>query len=505
MEWVTYLNMSTIKTAARIFAYIIKTTASILARILKQVLPLIPRLFGELSREISNRLRFSITFKTTLTYTLLFIAILITLGTLLTGAFASFLVYNSGQAMEKTNLVVVRLMGDGGDIPGEPIKQLADVEKVAITLYDQNGKSIYSTAGENTGESGGSRTNLYGGAFIDSNMQHLYYETTIYPNNEVRKVETAKPLTDETLYLQYLVISIAIAFTLAVLIMIRVGARTSRRMLSPINTMTRTARSISVGDLDTRLDVVDSHDELKELAITFNEMLDRIQVSFEKQEVFVSDASHELRTPISVIQGYANLLQRWGKEDRAVLQESIDAIKGESDYMKELVEKLLFLASADKKKQALQTEPFALNLLVEEVIKETGLIDTEHTIKGEAKDILMLDGDRALIKQALRIFVDNSLKYTPAGGIISINCSLKGNRAFIGIEDTGQGIADADLPLIFDRFYKADKARTRESGGAGLGLSIAKWIIDQHQGDIWVESRIGAGTKISIYLPALKT
>lgn len=310
-------------------------------------------------------------------------------------------------------------------------------------------------------------------------------------------------MTDETLYLQYLVVSLAVAFILAVLIMIRVGARTSRRMLSPINTMTRTARSISVGDLATRLDVVDSHDELKELAVTFNQMLDRIQTSFEKQEVFVSDASHELRTPISVIQGYANLLQRWGKEDRAVLQESIDAIKGESDYMKELVEKLLFLASADKKKQALQTEPFALNLLVEEVLKETNLIDTEHTISGVVKETLMVDGDWALIKQALRIFIDNSIKYTLSGGSISINSNLKGSRALITIEDTGKGIAAEELPLIFDRFYKADKSRTRENGGAGLGLSIAKWIIDQHQGDIWVESKLGQGTKISIYLPAL--
>jgi signal transduction histidine kinase len=496
--------MSRIKTAARIFAYIIKTTASLLARLLKQVLPLIPRLWGELSGRISNRLRFSLTFKTTLTYTLLFITVLMTLGTLLTGAFTAFLVYNSGQAMERNNLVVVRLMGDSGDIPREPIRQLADVEKLVITLYDQNGQVIYGTAGENTGASSAGRVNLYGGAYIDSSLEHLYYQTTVFPANGVRKIETMKPLTDELLYLQYLVASIAIAFTLAVLIMIRVGARTSRRMLSPINTMTRTARSISVGDLDTRLDVVDSHDELKELAVTFNEMLDRIQVSFEKQEVFVSDASHELRTPISVIQGYANLLQRWGKEDRAVLQESIDAIKSESDYMKELVEKLLFLAAADKKKQALQTEPFALNLLVEEVIKETGLIDAEHSIEGESRDTLMVDGDRALIKQALRIFVDNSVKYTPAGGTIRINCSLKGGRALIIIEDTGQGIAEADLPLIFDRFYKADKSRTRESGGAGLGLSIAKWIIDQHRGDIWVQSRVGQGTQISIYLPALK-
>jgi signal transduction histidine kinase len=120
----------------------------------------------------------------------------------------------------------------------------------------------------------------------------------------------------------------------------------------------------------------------------------------------------------------------------------------------------------------------------------------------EINEIITVNGDRALIKQSLRIFIDNGVKYTPAGGSITLNSILSGNQALITIEDTGKGISAEDLPYIFHRFYKADKSRTRENGGAGLGLSIARWIIEQHQGDIKVESILNKGTKITITLPA---
>lgn len=497
--------MSKARKVARIFKFVVKTFASVLLEILRLVLPLIPRLFGEIFKEINKRLRFSITFKTTVTYTLLFTIILLILGALFTGAFGYFLIYNTGQSLEKDSRVVAGFIEENSGIPQDKIKKFAELKKISVTLFDENTRVIYTTA-EGISEDTASRRDRFSDAIsIDEKMRNLYFETPAHLNNGVRSIEAAKDLSEERLYLAGLAITMAAAFCVAILIMIIIGARTSRKMLRPINTMTRTARSISVGDLHTRLDVVDSHDELKELAVTFNEMLDRIQASFDKQDVFVSDASHELRTPIAVIQGYANLLQRWGKEDRAVLQESIDAIKSESDYMKELVEKLLFLASADKKQRRLETAPFALNELAEEVLKETALIDAEHTISGENKDAVVVDGDRALIKQAMRIFVDNSVKYTPAGGLIMINSSLKGARALIAIEDNGMGISPEDLPHIFDRFYKADKSRTRESGGAGLGLSIAKWIVDQHRGEIRVESRHGKGTRITILLPAIES
>ena len=271
-------------------------------------------------------------------------------------------------------------------------------------------------------------------------------------------------------------------------------------MLKPIDNMTNTAKSISANHLDRRLDVIESHDELKELAETFNEMLDRLQRAYEQQNQFVSDASHELRTPIAVIQGYANMLNRWGKEDKAVLEESIAAINSEANNMKELVEKLLFLARADKRTQKLQKGEFYLNELIDEIAKETKLIDNKHSFICERNDVVLIYADRALIKQALRIFIDNSIKYTPEGGTIKLNSSRDPNGLAISIEDTGIGIAKEDISKVFDRFYRCDKSRTRNTGGTGLGLSIAKWIIDNHNGSIEIDSVLNQGTKVTIHL-----
>jgi len=279
------------------------------------------------------------------------------------------------------------------------------------------------------------------------------------------------------------------------------GAGASRKTLKPIQTMTKAVENITINALDTRLDVSGSQDELKDLARTFNSMLDRIQHSYEQQNQFVSDASHELRTPISVIQGYANLLDRWGKDDKNVLEESISAIKTESENMKSLIEKLLFLARGDKNTQKIEKEEFYINDLIDEIVKETRLIDNSHEIKSEKNSTVKINADRKLLKEALRVFVDNSIKYTPEGGKIKVDSTIKGSEILISVEDTGIGISQEDLPYIFDRFYRSDKSRTKQTGGTGLGLAIAKWIILKHNGKITVESKLNVGTRIDIILP----
>lgn len=293
-------------------------------------------------------------------------------------------------------------------------------------------------------------------------------------------------------------------FIMVVFVSIMIGSFTTRKMLRPINHMITTVKSSTSGALYTRLDVVTSYDELKELAETFNGMLDLIQTSYEQQSRFVSDASHELRTPIFVIQSYANLLKRWGKEDEQVLDESIEAITSEIESMKLLIEKLLYLARADNDTQKFEMVRFPLNVLVDEVMKDTRLIDSAHTITNEKNEMLLICGDKGLIKQALRIVIDNSIKYTPDGGSIVINCYKEASWAVLSVADSGLGIAKEDLPFIFDRFYKCDKSRTRESSGSGLGLSIAKWIIDKHEGSISAESEINQGTKMTVRLPISK-
>lgn len=301
--------------------------------------------------------------------------------------------------------------------------------------------------------------------------------------------------------------------------------RMVRRTLDPITELTRAAENlnavsrqldpdkmaelageiegIDAARLDTRISVDDTQDELKDLARAINSMLDRINESYRAQVRFVSDASHELRTPIAVIQGYANLLDRWGKTDETTLQESINAIKEEAANMKELVEQLLFLARGDNNTIILQPETFSALELIEEVASETRMIDPAHkfVVRVGSGDTAFVHADRSLIKQALRIMVDNAVKYTDAGGTISFAAVRDGDTVRLSVTDTGIGISPEDLGRVFDRFYRADKSRARATGGAGLGLSIARWIATRHNGYMDILSREGIGTRVSIVLP----
>ncbi len=287
-------------------------------------------------------------------------------------------------------------------------------------------------------------------------------------------------------------------------ILVMTGIKSSqagKRVLYPIQEMNDKVKDISVNNLNVRLDVTDTKDELKDITRTFNAMMDRIEDAYIKQQQFVSDASHELRTPISVIQGYANMLDRWGKDDKAILNESIEAIKNETKNMQELVQKLLFIARNDKKTLVLQKETFNIMELVNELIKQTQMIAQKHRVIGNIHGNVKITADKAQIKQALRIFLDNAVKYTPEGKDIFVSVTLEEGNCAILIKDTGEGISSEDLPKIFDRFYRSDRARNKETGGHGLGLAIARIIILSHNGKIKVRSKQGEGTEFKLLLP----
>jgi len=305
------------------------------------------------------------------------------------------------------------------------------------------------------------------------------------------------------------------------------GVRSSRKILKPLSDITERAQnltekgkapvagdemrrlrelagtisSIDATSLDQRIPVDGTQKELKDLALAINSMLNRIDEAYRSQVRFVSDASHELRTPISVVQGYANLLDRWGKNDQETMQEAIDAIKSESDNMKDLIEQLLFLARGDNETMKLYPEWFNCAELAEEIVNETKLIDFTHAIRKVPGQPVFIQADRQLMKQALRILIDNSIKYTDDGGEILISVIQKDDEAYITVQDEGIGIEPDKLPYIFERFYRAEESRARKTGGSGLGLSIMKWIIDRHHGKIEVVSRKGIGTKTTIILP----
>lgn len=350
-------------------------------------------------------------------------------------------------------------------------------------------------------------------------LQNVAYNVTVEANNRSYLI-SYRPFKTLQLFAGMSAIVLIIELLL-LLSSISSGARMIRKTLRPIQELAETAQSLSTEGifapeqlkvlagkldninatrLDTKISVGETQSELKSLASAINAMLDRINESYRSQVRFVSDASHELRTPISVIQGYANLLDRWGKNDEKTLQESIDAIKDETDNMKALVEQLLFLARGDNNTMALQVERFDLSSLAEEVLRETHMIDGGHAFESHVNSVF-ISADKSLIKQAMRILIDNAMKYTPSGKRITIYVSGADGYARLTVQDEGIGIAPEAVPKILDRFYRADESRARSTGGAGLGLSIAKWITERHGGHMEVLSRLDIGTKISIVLP----
>lgn len=284
----------------------------------------------------------------------------------------------------------------------------------------------------------------------------------------------------------------------AVLAAVMAGFIMSRRMLKPLRDITQSAREISVAGLSRRIEVAPTHDELEQLATTFNSMLDRLEDGFKKQRQFVSDASHELRTPATVVKGYADMLSRWGKDDPEVLEEGLAAIHSEANNMQQLIEKLLFLARADQNRQIVHLQPVELDEIMEETAAEAKIIAPHLNIKLAQCEPLKILADPVLFKQMLRIFIENGSKYTPEGGSLTLACFKDNGTACITIADTGIGIAQEHLDKIFERFYRVDSDRSRESGGTGLGLSIAKWIAGEHHIKIELLSKVGKGTTVKL-------
>ena len=309
-------------------------------------------------------------------------------------------------------------------------------------------------------------------------------------------------LKEILVFWSYLILGALLCDVIRMIYFFRHEKRLNKRVLAPIRDITSMAETLSESNLSNRINIAGTKNELKDLAVVINRMLDRIERSYNSQKQFVSDASHELRTPIAVIRGYTDMLKRWGKDDPEVLDEGIMAISQETDGMKDLVESLLFLARHDKKTLMMEVSEFDVPELVQEVLKEEIMVHEEHRFHLEEADDLKLKADRNMIKQVLRILCDNAVKYSKADTNIFLSCRREENgTCSLNVRDEGQGISAEDLPKIFDRFYRSDKARKSETGGHGLGLSIARIIVIAHNGKVRVRSKPVAGTVFSVILP----
>ena len=309
-------------------------------------------------------------------------------------------------------------------------------------------------------------------------------------------------LTEDYYELCSLLWKVALLYILFCLIITKRGKKENAKILEPIKEMSQLATRLNVESLASeRINVAGTQNELKDLAVLINGMLDRIELSYESQKQFVSDASHELRTPIAVIQGYGNMLKRWGSKDEAVLAESVDAIYNEAKSMQDLVEKLLFLSRHDKKTLKLDKKRFNMAPIIQEMVKETKLVAKDRVILSPKIQNVMVYGDPQALKQAIRVFIDNAIKYTQDGDSITITCENHKGDCIITVQDTGIGMKKKDMDHIFQRFYRSDTVREKNIGGHGLGLSLAKLIILAHVGRIKVQSQFTVGTSFIVTIP----
>ncbi len=350
-------------------------------------------------------------------------------------------------------------------------------------------------------------------------LRETTYNISFYEQG--RQVQAVCAIGEDLLGLWYLLVVILFVQLFMLLHSIALGSRSIRRTLTPLYEMVEQASDLTaqaapswrVDDmagelqgidsrkLDRRLSESDAPEELKPLAVAINAMLDRIGAAYEAQARFVSDASHELRTPIAVIQGYINLLDRWGKTDEATLQESIEALKSEIKGMQDMVEQLLFLARGDSDAIPLALETLSLGALCEDVVRDMRVARPDDALCCKESARATVSADRALLKQALRILLDNAVKYGGGQPVTVEVASVGGGLYAVSVSDSGQGIAPQEMKHIFDRFFRSDASRARQTGGAGLGLSIAQWIVRRHGWQLTALSRLGIGTKMSILMP----
>jgi heavy metal sensor kinase len=264
-----------------------------------------------------------------------------------------------------------------------------------------------------------------------------------------------------------------------------------------------TARNISAQNLSSRLDVPQTRDELQRLSETLNGMLSRIELAFKKITQFTADASHELRTPVAVMRTRAELSLRKARsadEYRDVIAEVLAELEKTSG----LIEQLMFLARADSGAETLQFTATDLAAVLREACHQGAALAEAKQIafhESISDGAMLTQGDPTSLRRLFLILIDNAVKYTPSGGQVEVSLQRTGGYATVEVRDTGIGISEADLPNVFERFYRADKARTRELGGVGLGLSIGRWITEVHGGTIEVHSTPGRGSVFQVRLP----
>ena len=328
---------------------------------------------------------------------------------------------------------------------------------------------------------------------IETEHSLFYYkDLPLKIDGKIFHFQLFKTITFEKQFIQYLLAALALVDLIGLIFAVMCGNILSKKILQPLRQVTLAAGEISAGNLSKRIEIKKSGEEVSELSESFNKMLGRLEESFTRQKRFIADASHEFRTPITVIKSYAEVLENYGAEEE-LREESTAAIKNSAEGMKNLIEKLLFLARADEGNQPIKKIPVELNEILKSAIKNNSRINFSG---GENFEII---GDPEFLKKMFGEFLSNALNYSTEK--IFVEVRTEKNFASVKIIDRGIGISEEDREKIFDRFFRADKSRTKsddEKISAGLGLSIAKWIADSHGIKINVQSEPGQGSTFEL-------
>ena len=498
-------------------------------------------LFGK-DDAASTHIRFPMTIRLRLTlwYTALLGATLILFSfvfysTLAANLWAQTQQEAARQAAEVANTLTLQLQGNILIIRNNPTRiQFPDLDffsnSVGVQIIDLNGmilkrsNNLGPMSVKNYSQALADIRNGRSHSFYstsDNGMPLLVYSEPIVANRTiVGAVQVIKPVAGVQNTLgqvsRYLIFGTALSLALAAI----VGAFLARRALTPIDSITRTAGSISrTKDLGQRLNIPNDASEVGQLAATFNAMLDRVQQLFNTQERLIADVSHELRTPLTTVQGNLDLLRRYlaqpaqglsrGQTAADLLQETLNEAEDEAARMGTMITDLLTLAQADSGALQLQLAPVEMDTLLLDVYRQARRI-VEHRrglhaleIRLGNEDQALVLGDRERLRQVVLNLTDNAIKYTPNGGVVTLSLEKNDGWVKVAVSDTGIGISEDDLPHVFDRFYRADKARSRELGGSGLGLSIVQWIAVAHHGRVTVASAPHEGSTFTLWLPPL--
>lgn len=408
--------------------------------------------------------------------------------------------------LEETNLIKTHsdLAYSMVDFENENIilEDLPDLEipGTGISIYDTESNLVFS----NTTGTG----NDFFGLILDKprvfNIDEkwfMVYEEPIYSEKKiVGYIRSSRNLSPIHNTLSRLRIIMVIAIPIYIFLSGLGGWVIANRALTPVSLITRTAKEIGRGDLSKRLDFPDTGDEVGDLASTFDEMISKIESGINREKQFISDASHELRTPVAVISSISEIAALGSKKNKELI-DSLKNIYDESKKMNYLISQLLFLSRGDSSTYIKDSEILDLRVILEEVSDEMKVIANKNNIKIKliAPEKLKIKADQTLVAKLLINLIDNAIKFNRKNGWVSLSLEKSGVFARVTVTDSGIGINPEKIPLIFNRFYQVDK--TSKFSGTGLGLSIVKWIVDIHQGQIEVKSKKEIGTRFEVYLP----